>query len=72
MKKSILLLLTTFLYASCSIVPLTGRNQLAIFTTQDLMPLVKDEYKEFEKLDLEEQKARRKSDDETLFKKKVK
>jgi len=46
MKKSILLLLTAFLYASCSIVPLTGRNQLAIFTTQDLMPLVKDEYKE--------------------------
>ena len=46
MKKSVLLLLTAFLYASCSIVPLTGRNQLAIFTTQDLMPLVKDEYKE--------------------------
>ena len=46
MKKSILLLLTAFLYASCSIVPLTGRSQLAIFTTQDLMPLVKDEYKE--------------------------
>ena len=46
MKKSILLLLTTFLFSSCSIVPLTGRSQLAIFTTQDLMPLVKDEYKE--------------------------
>lgn len=46
MKKSILLLLTAFLYASCSIVPLTGRNQIALFTTQDLMPLVKNEYKE--------------------------
>lgn len=46
MKKLAALLCVVYALSACSIVPLTGRSQLAIFTTQDLMPLVKDEYKE--------------------------
>ncbi|MCE2707863.1 MAG: M48 family metallopeptidase [Bacteroidota bacterium] len=46
MKKLATLFFVVYALSSCSIVPLTGRSQLAIFTTQDLMPLVKDEYKE--------------------------
>ena len=46
MKKLAALFCLVYALSACSIVPLTGRSQLTIFTTQDLMPLVKDEYKE--------------------------
>ena len=46
MKKLAALFCVVYALSACSIVPLTGRSQLTIFTTQDLMPLVKDEYKE--------------------------
>jgi predicted Zn-dependent protease len=46
MKKTLFILLFFGLFSSCATVPLTGRNQLTIFTTQDLMPLVNDEYNE--------------------------
>ena len=46
MKKLAALFCLVYTLSACSIVPLTGRSQLTIFTTQDLMPLVKDEYKE--------------------------
>lgn len=45
MKKLAALFCLVYALSACSIVPLTGRSQLTIFTTQDLMPLVKDEYK---------------------------
>jgi|LauGreDrversion4_1035100.scaffolds.fasta_scaffold63189_3 predicted Zn-dependent protease len=46
MKKLVALFCVVYALSACSIVPLTGRSQLAIFTTQDLMPLVNDEYNE--------------------------
>jgi predicted Zn-dependent protease len=44
MKRICLVVLTLLLFTSCSIVPLTGRNQLSLISTQDLVPLVKEEY----------------------------
>jgi predicted Zn-dependent protease len=46
MKKLVALFCIVYALSACSIVPLTGRSQLTIFTTQDLMPLVKEEYNE--------------------------